>query len=140
MSSGKDRILIISVLLFVLTVNLLFAGTTGKISGRIVDKETKEPLIGVNVVVKGSSMGAATDVDGFYSILVVPPGIHTLTASMVGYAPVTVDEVRGTHRSDISRRHRDDAAGYRNRSGRSRCGTECDQERRFDQRLRRANG
>jgi outer membrane receptor protein involved in Fe transport len=94
MSSGKDRILIVAVVLLVVTVNLLFAGTTGKIAGRVVDKENGEPLIGVNVVVKGSSMGAATDVDGYYTILFVQPGIQTVVASMVGYAPVTVEEVR----------------------------------------------
>lgn len=94
MSSGKYRILIYFVLLFALTVNIVLAGTTGKIAGRVVDKETGEPLIGMNVVVKGTSLGAATDIDGYYAILSVPPGIHTTTTSMVGYATVTVNEIR----------------------------------------------
>jgi hypothetical protein len=73
---------------------ILFAGTTGKIAGKILDKETGEPLIGVNVIVKGTSLGSATDIDGYFSILYIPPGVHTVIASMVGYSAVTVDEVR----------------------------------------------
>jgi outer membrane receptor protein involved in Fe transport len=94
MSSGKYRILIYFVLLFALTINIVLAGTTGKIAGRVVDKETGEPLIGINVVVKGTSLGAATDMDGYYAILSVPPGMHTIIVSMVGYATVTVNEIR----------------------------------------------
>ena len=54
----------------------LFAGTTGKIAGRVMDYKTKEPLIGVNVVIVGTSKGAATDVDGNYFILNIPPGVY----------------------------------------------------------------
>jgi outer membrane receptor protein involved in Fe transport len=94
MSSGKYRILVFFALLFALTINIVLAGTTGKIAGRVVDKETGEPLIGINVVVKGTSLGAATDIDGYYAILSVPPGVQIITASMVGYATVTVNEIR----------------------------------------------
>jgi len=62
-----------------------FAGTTGKISGKIVDAETGVPLPGANVVIKGTLMGGATDLDGDYFIINVPPGNYTLTASMMGY-------------------------------------------------------
>jgi hypothetical protein len=34
-----------------------YAGTTGKIAGKIVDARTKEPLIGVNVVIVGTTLG-----------------------------------------------------------------------------------
>jgi outer membrane receptor protein involved in Fe transport len=94
MSSGKYRILIYFVLLFTLMVSIVLAGTTGKIAGRIMDKETGEPLIGVNVVVKGTSLGAATDIDGYYAILSIPPGVHTTIASMIGYSSVTVNDIR----------------------------------------------
>ena len=40
------------------------AGVTGKISGRIIDKESGEPLIGANVIVEGTSLGASTDYEG----------------------------------------------------------------------------
>ncbi|MCK5737523.1 TonB-dependent receptor [bacterium] len=71
-----------------------FAGTTGKIKGRIVDAETNEPLPAVNVVVDGTYMGAATDMAGYYVILNVPPGTYTLRASMMGYATSIYTNVR----------------------------------------------
>ena len=76
-----------------LSVNL-FAGTTGKIAGRIVDAKTKDPMIGVNVLIVGSSMGGATDINGNYFILNIPPGVYELKASTVGYGAVAVENVR----------------------------------------------
>jgi hypothetical protein len=73
---------------------MAFAGTTGKIAGVITDAETGQPLPGVNVVVEGTTMGAATDVHGRYVILNLPPGTYTIRASMIGYAPVTVTDVQ----------------------------------------------
>ncbi|MGE5497974.1 MAG: TonB-dependent receptor [Syntrophothermus sp.] len=71
-----------------------FAGTTGKISGKVTDIKTKEAIIGANVVIVGTPMGAATDAEGNYFILNIPPGVYTLKASAVGYAAVTVKDVR----------------------------------------------
>jgi len=53
----------------------------GKISGKVVDKETKEPLIGASVVIQGTTLGAATDINGNYVILNVPAGVYTVVAS-----------------------------------------------------------
>lgn len=58
---------------------------TGIIKGRIVDAETKETLPGVNVLIKGTSFGAATDIDGFYEIRAIRPGQYSLEISYVGY-------------------------------------------------------
>ena len=84
--------------LFILTILLfsirLFAGTTGKIAGRVVDKESGEGLPGVNIVVVGSHMGAATDGNGYYQIINLPPGRYDLQASMIGYSLVTVEGVK----------------------------------------------
>ncbi len=63
----------------------LTAATTGKISGQVLDAKSSEPLIGVNITVEGTSLGAATDQDGFYFIINVPPGTYNLTASYIGY-------------------------------------------------------
>jgi len=68
--------------------SFLYAGTTGKIKGRITDKSTGEPLIGVNIVLEGTLQGAATDVDGNYTILNILPGDYSLKASMIGYQTV----------------------------------------------------
>jgi outer membrane receptor protein involved in Fe transport len=81
-------------LLSVITPILLQAGITGKIAGRVIDASTGEPLIGVNVSVAESSMGAATDMDGYYRILNVLPGNYNLRASMIGYKAVVQRDVK----------------------------------------------
>ena len=73
--------------------NLIYAGTTGKIAGRVVDNETGEPLIGANVYVKILSTGASTDVNGYYFILNVPPGNYEVTASYIGYQSLVKSNV-----------------------------------------------
>ena len=62
-----------------------WAGTTGKIAGEVKDAQTGELLAGVNIQLEGTLMGAATNLDGYYVILNVPPGKYTLVASAVGY-------------------------------------------------------
>lgn len=70
------------------------AGTTGKIAGYVKDAQSGAPLPGVNVVVEGTTMGAATDLAGYYVILNIPPGKYTLSALMIGYAKKTISEVK----------------------------------------------
>ena len=72
----------------------MFAGTTGKIAGRITDAETGGPLPGVNIVVQGTTLGAASDIDGNYVILNVPPRVYRVVVSMVGYRQVQYENVR----------------------------------------------
>jgi hypothetical protein len=86
------KFLIIGVL--ILNFESLLSGTTGKITGRVVNKSTGEPLFAVNVIIEGTTLGAATDMQGNYVILNVPPGVYTLRASAVGFKPVRVTNVR----------------------------------------------
>ena len=72
----------------------VFGGTTGKITGRVTDKSTGESLVGGNTILVGTPFGAATDVEGKYFILNVPPGVYSLRAVLVGYGPVLVKDVR----------------------------------------------
>ncbi len=83
-----------AVLLSLLLFSGLFAGTTGKIAGQVTDAQSGEALPGVNVFIDGTSMGAATDVDGFYVITNITPGTYTVKFSYVGYAEYTVKDVR----------------------------------------------
>jgi outer membrane receptor for ferrienterochelin and colicin len=69
---------------------LLQAGQTGKIAGLVTDASTGEPLIGVNVYLENQFYGAATDMEGDYIILNVPPGRYTTVAVMVGYREMRV--------------------------------------------------
>jgi outer membrane receptor protein involved in Fe transport len=86
----------VSVVLFSLLIlpALVFAGTTGKIKGKVVDRETKEPLPGANILVEGTTLGASTDLNGEYVILNVPVGGYTVKATFIGYRTVTVSNVR----------------------------------------------
>ncbi|MEW5798285.1 MAG: TonB-dependent receptor [Bacteroidota bacterium] len=70
------------------------AGTTGKIKGTVTDSQTNEPLVGVNVVVRGTPYGAVSDFEGTVFILNIPPGVYTVTFSSVGYQSVTVENVK----------------------------------------------
>jgi hypothetical protein len=68
-------------LFLLITPYLVFAGITGKISGRVIDAKTREPIPSVNIVIEGTSLGTATHIDGFYVINNVPPGVYTLVVS-----------------------------------------------------------
>ncbi|MCF7824177.1 MAG: TonB-dependent receptor [Candidatus Marinimicrobia bacterium] len=73
---------------FVLAImcSTAFAGVSGKIAGMIKDAYSGEPLIGCNVVLEGTYFGGATDIDGSFVILNIPPGEYTIKANMIGYA------------------------------------------------------
>ena len=77
-----------------LCFSLLFAGDTGKIVGNTTDSETGEVLSGVNIVLKGTSMGSASNTDGNYIILNVPAASYTITASYIGYKSISVTDTR----------------------------------------------
>lgn len=72
---------------------LLFA-QDGKMRGRVTDKESGDPLVGANVTLEGTSLGAAADLRGDYVILGVPPGAHTVKVSYIGYQPVAISNIR----------------------------------------------
>ena len=90
------QLLRLAVIMPVFVCASLVAGTTGKIAGKVVDAQSKEALIGVNVLVVGTTMGASTNIDGEYFILNVPPGRYELKASAVGFTPVAVSGVNVT--------------------------------------------
>lgn len=65
--------------------NIVLIAQTGTIRGFVYDKQTGEPIIFTNVVLKGTTIGAATDVNGYYSISKVAPGGYTLQVTYLGY-------------------------------------------------------
>ena len=75
-------------------IQVVSAGTTGKLSGRVTNKETGEPLIGANVMVEGTVLGAATDTEGNYFILQIPPGTYNVRFTMIGYQTLVMNDVR----------------------------------------------
>ncbi len=76
-------------LLFIISMIIALTGVTfaqsGKIMGKVIDKNTGEPLPGCNIIILNSLSGAATKEDGSYIILNISPGIYDIKAQMVGY-------------------------------------------------------
>ncbi len=74
--------------------SLLFGGTTGKISGTALDGSTKEPLLGATIQIVGTSLGAASGVDGSFIILNVSPGTYSVRISSLGYEAKLIEQVK----------------------------------------------
>lgn len=66
----------------------------GQIRGTVTDAATGEALPGVNVVIEGSTTGAATDLNGNYAIIGVRPDTYTVLVTYIGYQPVRIEDVR----------------------------------------------
>ena len=73
--------------------SIAFAGETGKLSGTVRDSETNQPVIGANVIIDGTYLGAASDIEGYYFINNIPPGKYKVTISAVGYQKVVFEDV-----------------------------------------------
>jgi hypothetical protein len=66
---------------------------TQVVKGRVVDQQTKVELIGANVMIYGTNMGASTDVDGYFRILKVPVGRHNIEVMYMGYKSRIIPEI-----------------------------------------------
>ncbi|TYP77175.1 TonB-dependent receptor [Aquimarina intermedia] len=83
------------IVLLVIFASSISAQDKGSISGTLLDKEAgDQPLPFANVIIKGTSMGTASDFDGLYTIENVPVGIHTLEVSFTGYETVTLPNIQ----------------------------------------------
>ncbi|HCW07499.1 MAG TPA: hypothetical protein DGG95_09070 [Cytophagales bacterium] len=67
---------------------------TGSVKGVIKDTKTSESVIGATVRVEGTTLGAATDVDGEFTISGVPVGTYNLTVTSVGYTSKKFENVK----------------------------------------------
>ncbi|MBN1351399.1 TonB-dependent receptor [candidate division KSB1 bacterium] len=88
------RQVFIALVIIALPAVLLQAQTTGKIAGSVVDKKSGEPLPGANVFIEGTQIGAATDQNGEFFIINVPPGSYKLVVQMMGYSKYEVTNLR----------------------------------------------
>ena len=77
-----------------MTTSKIYAQDNGNIFGKIVDAATNEELIGVNIFLVGTTIGAASDLDGNFRIDNISPGNYSLTASMIGYSKLTVTDLQ----------------------------------------------
>lgn len=73
---------------------LVTAQTTGKIAGEVIDATDGTPLVGANVMIEGTHLGAAAGMDGHFYIINVPPGSYSIKILMMGYNPYIINNVR----------------------------------------------
>lgn len=66
---------------------------SGRITGKVTEAGTGEELIGVNVIIQGTTQGANTDLNGNYRILNVQPGNYTLEFRYIGFQTQIVEDV-----------------------------------------------
>ncbi|NPE27312.1 TonB-dependent receptor [Methanococcoides sp. SA1] len=91
MGCKKLMIVILGIFLF---STLLFAQTTGKVSGRIFDKATGEPIYGANIIIEALGIGSASDQNGEFYIINIKPGTYDVAISMIGYNKYIVSDLR----------------------------------------------
>ncbi len=79
-----------TIIILLLFTSIVFGATTGKIVGTVKDSQTGESLPGANVILQGTAIGAATNIEGIYEISKVPPGNYTLNITYIGYKAKSV--------------------------------------------------
>jgi outer membrane receptor protein involved in Fe transport len=93
MKSKMFSMVILLIILMIVSVQLN-AQTTGKIAGIVLDANSGEPLAGANILLEGTNLGAAVGLDGSFYIINVSPGKYYLSAQMLGYKTVQIEDLR----------------------------------------------
>ena len=83
----KKFLQITSLILFLIS-SVVYGQKAGKLTGTIIDVSTKEPLVGVNIILKGTYYGAASDANGKFTIDNITPGSYDIKISFIGYKTV----------------------------------------------------
>ncbi|HOL29301.1 MAG TPA: carboxypeptidase-like regulatory domain-containing protein, partial [Paludibacteraceae bacterium] len=82
----------VAIILATFFSSLLFAQSA--IEGKVLDKKTKEPLVGASILIEGTSRGTTTDIDGNFKISELDPGKYKLIVSYVSYKKLEFDEIK----------------------------------------------
>jgi hypothetical protein len=77
------------ILLLIISFVVSAFGQVGEIRGTVYDKETNNPLPAASVIIVGTQLGSATDVNGNYIIKNVKPGTYKVQARFIGYGAQT---------------------------------------------------
>ena len=72
---------------------ILFSQTTGDLSGRIIDFDSKLPLQGATIIINNSDYGVISDSEGYFIFKNIPPRTYNLSASYLGYETETIFNV-----------------------------------------------
>ncbi len=87
----QDILKISSALVFF--VHLSFSQTSGKISGKITNKENQDPLTGANIIIVQTQAGTSADGEGYFNLINVSPGKYSIRIMMIGYESITIEDV-----------------------------------------------
>lgn len=93
----KNNIIFLFALLLVFSNNIYSQASApklGGVSGKVLNKNTNDPIPYANVMILGSTLGSSTDDKGFFEIKDVPVGFVRIVVSVVGYKYVISDELQ----------------------------------------------
>ena len=84
-----------TIFILIISINYspLLSQNKGGIAGSVVDSETGEAIIGANVLIENTTIGAATDINGKFRILDVPTGTYNLIVSYISYKKQIITNV-----------------------------------------------
>ena len=88
--------MLINFIIYLSFFSISLANFTGSVGGKIIDKETHQPLSDVNIVIINSTIGTSTDKDGTFIIKNIPVGSYTIQINMIGYHPIMRPNVNVT--------------------------------------------
>lgn len=68
---------------------------TQTLRGRVIDTDSRQPLIGANIILLSSELfkGTTADIDGYFAIEEIPIGRHTVKISYLGYSDVVLNSI-----------------------------------------------
>ncbi len=93
----------ITLLLIALSITSSLLAQNGTITGHVVEKQSHAPIPFANVIVEGTTLGAASKLDGSIVIARVPAGTHTVRAGAVGYSRRIIEvEVKTTQHTAVT--------------------------------------
>ena len=82
------------IIIYIWHFHLSFAGTTGKLSGLVTEANSNNNLIGCNILINDTDLGTASDINGEYFLLNIPPGVYTVKFQMIGYETLIINNVK----------------------------------------------
>jgi hypothetical protein len=98
-------------IIFSLVLTGLMVAQSGYLGGLITDAESSQPLVGANISIENSEVGAASDMDGQYVIADLRPGSYNIRIEYLGYQPVLKNNVvvRSGRRTELNIRMQQEA-------------------------------
>lgn len=80
------------IVLFV-PLGLIGQPKTGTLTGKVVDEDTREPLVGANIFLRGTVIGTTSDVSGSFRLSSIPAGLYSVHFTFVGYRSKTMEGI-----------------------------------------------